>query len=111
LSNRAAPATELLCVVWARPTAQGIDRSTVTEPNCTKATPSSEYDAVKVLPERCSFSQRGATPGADAATALCPLICARYCRLKPLPGVTIAKTCLAPGSKLSRNMSPDFAHS
>src|SRR5215510_601908 len=82
----------LLCAVTDRPSSALLAMVTLIVPTCVQLMPSAEAKPVKLLPERASRTQYGATGPAICAncTALAP-VDARYCMFTPCPGVT--NTC------------------
>jgi hypothetical protein len=79
-------------------------------PICVHVTPSDEREAVKVLPERTSFTHTGAVPEPPLISVELPPVLARYCMRTPLLGDTTAIACLELAFKDSRIITPALAH-
>ena len=81
----------------------------VAVPTVAHVLPSAEDDAVIVVPERTSFSQRGAAPDPPATYAVDPPFDVRASSSKPLDGVTSRSTCGDPVVSDWRIITPAFA--
>ena len=61
---------------------------------------------MKVLPERTSLTHTGAVPVLPLTSVELPPAVARYCKRKPLLGVTIVMACRELAARLSRIITP-----
>ena len=80
----------------------------VSEPTTVQLLPSRDFDAVKRLPTRSSFTKYGLVPGPPEVCAEMPLVDGRRWYASPLLGLTSMKACFEPGVSASRIITPAF---
>ena len=110
LSNMEEFNTVFSCAVTASPTSIWPGMALLTLPTKVQLVPSGETAPVKIFPVRTRRTQYGAITFGPVVLAVAPSVTVRRTNADPLPGVMAMSACFDPAARLSRNITPAFAH-
>src|SRR5262245_17148393 len=110
LLSVAVASTGLLWLVSARPMNTVWLIAIVSLPTCVHVTPSGERYAEKTLPARLMRTHSGAVAAPPLVLVFQPLVTVRRWNAAPLPGVSTIMACVDVGVRVSRIITPAFAH-
>ena len=110
LSNVAVASVETTWLLTARPTSAFAPIVNVSLPTSVHPTPSADTYALIVAPMRSSFTQYGAATSGPVVLALVPPPTVRRWNALPWPADRSMNACAAPGSIVSRIITPALVH-